>query len=353
MNILITIDLSAGKWINGLFQNAFFLAQMLRNIGYNVGLVVHHEKSSCKFGEEFPVFHMNDLNNLKNIDLLIQASWIAPNDSVLNFLSNNTNCKNIHVHYGNKMIGDIEDCKSDKECITPFLTDEVWISPHFDFSKQYYESYYNCKVRIIPYIWSDFFIKQEEEKANSIGETLFHDPKKEIGLCVLESNITFLKNCIPPIMIYDYAFRNYNIPQNLNVFCAGDLCRKKFFKTWLQGVDSHISEKIIFYDRHDPSNIFGPNNFGVVSHQILCGLNYSYLESLYFGVPILHNSTYFKDFGFYYKDYNINDAGEQLYKMINNYNNHFNASIVKNEEILKKYSPENPEVINKYKEIIK
>ena len=352
MNILITIDLSAGKWINGLFQNTFFLAQMLKAIGYNVGLVVHHGKSSCKFGKEFPIFELDDLNNLKNIDILMQASWIAPNNIISNFLLNNTNCKNIHIHYGNKMIGDIEDCKSTKECITPFLTDEVWISPHFSFSKQYYECYYNCKVRIIPYIWSDFFIKQEEVKANNRDKTLFYDPEKEMSLCVLESNITFLKNCIPPIMIYDYVFNNYDISQFLSAFCAGHLCDKKYFKTWLQGLNSHANKKIAFYDRHDPSYIFGQNNFGVISHQILCGLNYSYLESLYLGVPILHNSKHFKDCGFFYKNYDINDAGEKLFNMINTYNDKFDTYTSENKDIIKKYSPENQEVINHYKQII-
>lgn len=353
MNILLTIDLSAGKWVNGLFQNTFFLARMLRNMGHNVGLVIHHEKSKIRFGDSFPIFLMSDLENLKNIDLLLQASFIAPNRIISTFMSNNSNCRNIHIHYGNKMVGDIENCKSNQESITPFLVNEVWISPHFEFSKQYYECYYNCPVVIAPYIWSDFFIKQEEEKVNKFGETLFYDPKKEMNLCVVESNITFLKSCIPPIMIYDYIFRNYDIKQKLNVYCADKLVDKQYFRTWVKDIPSHVKGNIAFYKRYDPGDIFGPNNFGVISHQILCELNYSYLESLYFGVPILHNSTYFKDFGFYYKDYNINDAGEQLYKMINNYNNHFNASIVKNEEILKKYSPENPEVINKYKEIIK
>lgn len=354
MKVLLTIDLSAGKWANGLFQNTFFFAKMLLSMGYNVAFLVHHPLKKCKFScEDIPVFRIKDVLNFTNIDALIQISWIASDNVVRKILSKNKNCKNIHVHYGNKMIADIEEIKhKNKLSCTPFMVDEVWISPHFEFSMQYYETYYGCTVKVCPYIWSSEFIDKEEKLANKLNRTMHHDPEKEISLCCLDSNMTFLKRCVPSVIAFEYLIKKYDVKLNLDLYCSAHLIDKKYFNSWIKPLKTSIDNRITYYDRHPPSKIFGPNNYGCISHQVFCDLNYSYLECLYFGVPIVHNSKYFKDFGFYYTNYNTNDAGEKIFEMISTYNSNYKKHLEKNNKIFDEYSPKNPSIIKKYKEMI-
>ena len=38
----------------------------------------------------------------------------------------------------------------------------------------------------------------------------------------------------------------------------------------------------------------------VVSHQLDCPQNYLYLDTIYGGYPLIHNSLHFSDIGYYY-----------------------------------------------------
>ena len=353
MNILITNNLENGCWSNGLNQNCFFLADLLTNLGHNVGFLVSHSLEGTKENSDYPVFHITDLDHLTNIDYFLQASFVCPDRWIDILKSKNPRCRNIHIHYGNRMIGDIEDCKLNTVACSPYLVNEVWISPHFSFSKEYYETFYKTKVRVIKYIWDHKFVDKLQEKCKKIGETLYHNPNKDFDFCITDSNLTFLKNCIPSISIFEnYIYKN-ETDKKLHVFCTDSLVKSKHFSSWAQSLLSFQEEKLIFHGRENYDLIFGPNNYGLISHQILCGLNYSYLEALYFGVPILHNSNYFKKFGYYYKNYNTNQGGNQLKDMVDNYNQNFDSFIENNKKAIFKYSPHNPEVVKQYKEIIK
>ena len=69
------------------------------------------------------------------------------------------------------------------------------------------------------------------------------------------------------------------------------------------------------------------------------GLNYTYLEALHFGVPLIHNSTYIEDAGFYYPGYDIHKGADQLENMIKTYDRNHEQHMKKNKEVLYRYSP--------------
>lgn len=50
----------------------------------------------------------------------------------------------------------------------------------------------------------------------------------------------------------------------------------------------------------------------VVTHQWENGLNYLYYEVLYGGYPLIHNSPFLKEYGYYYEDFNAGSGGELL-----------------------------------------
>ena len=50
----------------------------------------------------------------------------------------------------------------------------------------------------------------------------------------------------------------------------------------------------------------------IATHQFDVELNYIYLESLYLGLPLLHNSKYFSSYGQYYTDSETREASSQI-----------------------------------------
>ena len=71
-------------------------------------------------------------------------------------------------------------------------------------------------------------------------------------------------------------------------------------------------DKLIFDPRERTAAIFNRDNPLVLSHQHLNALNNTYLEALNYGYPLVHNSPFFKDYGYYYSDFNIIEAAEQI-----------------------------------------
>ena len=57
----------------------------------------------------------------------------------------------------------------------------------------------------------------------------------------------------------------------------------------------------------------------VVSHHWENGLNYLYYDILYGGYPLIHNSTFIKDFGYYYPDFNPIAGGDVLLDALENH----------------------------------
>ena len=50
----------------------------------------------------------------------------------------------------------------------------------------------------------------------------------------------------------------------------------------------------------------------IVSFQQNWGLNYLYLECLYLGIPLIHNSEFFEDCGYFYKDFDVDTAVKHI-----------------------------------------
>ena len=57
----------------------------------------------------------------------------------------------------------------------------------------------------------------------------------------------------------------------------------------------------------------------MISYQENCELNYIYLEALYLGIPLIHNSKILENAGYYYEGINIDEGAVKLEKAITNH----------------------------------
>lgn len=355
MDILLTACLNKGLFVNGLQQNIIFLAELLKKIGHNSIIAINHDVDLCKDPpKDILIIEESEILDYK-YDYILQTGFVISNDTIKNIKTKNPNTKNIHIHYGNRMLADIEQCKWDTRPIDNFEVDEVWISPHYEVSIPYFKTYYNTeKVFFIPYIWSPKYIDIHERIWLKDGKTCEFQPQEKPNICILEPNLNMTKNCIPSIFICEELFRfDPNAFNELQVYCSTSVRDKIYFKKLMWNLDIQKNRRVAYPNRTIVSKIFSHENPFIVSHQLMNGLNYTYLEALHFNIPLIHNSKYIKNAGYYYPEYDTKKGFEQLKFALSHHSDYLESYKKSAQVELYKYSPDNPEVIDGYKRLLK
>lgn len=344
MDILLTATLNRSLFVNGLNQNIIFLAEMLKDMGHNVSICVNHEVDDC-IDPPLGILIMEE-QEMKDysFDFILQTGFPLKDQTITHAKLRNRKVKNIHVHYGNRLMTDIEKCNSSKSVsLSSHMVDECWISPHYAFSIPYLEIYYNTdQVKVIPYIWEPKYMPDVRPYSP--------EDKKNIG--ITEPNISFTKNCLLPIFLTERTFRKD--PESFNqlqVHCSVQFRDKAMFVSLMKKLSMDLAGKIVFGPRQPMKDVLNNCNV-IVSHQLYNGLNYTYLEAFYLGIPVIHNSSYMKDGGYYYNDFKIDEGSEQLHKALLTHDDYLDEYKIKSSKVIERFSPNNPSVRNRYQSIL-
>ena len=354
MNILLTASFDKGLFCNGLQQNIVFLAELIKDLGHNPIILLNHEiDDSIDPPANILLAEKDEMHDLGKIDYLLQTGWLMSHSDVDKLKQANSSCKNIHVHYGNRLLADVEQCKWENVPIAPYSVDEVWVSPHYEFSFSYFKTYYKTqKVFELPYIWSSRYVDAHERIWNKTGKSCKYDKNEPKNICILEPNLNMTKNCLPSIFIVEEAYRkNVDLINQCIVYCTDKVRDAKYFKLLMWELDITKNNKIIFDGRRRISHIFSHTSNVVVSHQLLNGLNYTYLEALHFNIPLVHNSEFIKEAGYYYPDYDTVKGGEALYEALTFHDKNLEEYEKTAQRVIFKYSPNNPTIKEKYRKL--
>jgi len=226
------------------------------------------------------------------------------------------------------------------------LYNEIWITEQHSHGKEYLETISNCKVVIVPYIWDSYFIEKNIEN----GYDPRYKPSNEKKIAVLEPNMSMCKNCLVPVAILFNTFKYF---KKGSIFCSSSVVKNQSFLSFINNMkEKYNSNNIYFENRYQFNFIFSHHANILLSYSNRCALNYTYLEALYCGIPLIHNSPYIKDVGYYYNFNNVNEGIKQVIKVIDEHDNNIEEYESKAKKKLYKYSPNNPDVYNRYKELL-
>ena len=354
MNILLTASFDKGLFCNGLQQNIVFLAELIKDLGHTPIIALSHDiDKSIDPPTDILLIERGEIKDLGKIDYLLQTGWVVSNRDIDYLKEKNPACKNIHIHYGNRLLADVEQCKWDNLCVGIHRVDEVWVSPHYEFSFAYFKTYYKTqKVFELPYIWDDKYIKIHADIFREAGTPCEYNPDAEKNIGILEPNLNMTKNCIPSIFIADELMNQHeNLFNKLTVYCSSKIREKKYFRSLMWNLDITKKNKIIFADRKKVSLIFAKESNVIISHQLLNALNYTYLEALYFNIPLVHNSEYIKSTGYYYPDYETQLGAKALHEALTYHDKNLDSYKKSAKEVLYRYSPKNPLVKERYRDL--
>ena len=90
----------------------------------------------------------------------------------------------------------------------------------------------------------------------------------------------------------------------------------------------------------------------VISHQMYNELNYSHLEKLYLGLPLIHNSNMLQDVGYYYPEFDVDMAAKQIKSVIKNHGNQLESYKKDAGKYFRKFSLENQDNLNSYQKLL-
>jgi hypothetical protein len=375
MRIGITIGLTKENeslWINGIKLNALYLANTLMNIGeHDVWILDTSDKVEDLTKvtwdtNKFPIFKFKD--KFKEIDLLITLGTSIPESWSKSIKSINPNAKIVKYQCGNNYIVDMERVlfgDPDAEGIPSWDTghDQTWAIPQQEHhNKEYFQLIYRHKkddVKIVPFVWDPVFIDRDRDLLIKLGKKFpkyIPKPISEKKISVMEPNLNVVKYALIPIMIVEAFFRKFGEGsfRQLYIGSGNKLLKNKYFMGMIKMLDlvNRKNPLVKFISRYPVSTFLAEETDIVLAHQWGNPLNYSYLDAIHFGYPVVHNAEFIKDAGYYYKDFSIFDGMKQLDLAINSHDNNIEEYTQNNKKVLDRYLSTNPEVVDTYRKLI-
>ena len=351
LRIAVTCKDSSRIWSNGLTQNAYNLIVLLKKANYEFVDAVSQFEEAGKKLENFEIKKLTK-DNVKDYDIILEVCY-SLTDGLFDF-AKASGIKIATINYGNILMLMQEDfiLSSDKNPAINRGGINSWISPHFEFSKGFVETTSKGNVSICPYIWSpDIFQKYFESKNIN---PFYAGPKNLKKIGVFESNINIIKTCIYPLISIEKLERkNPDIISEVLLFNAVSLKENEKFKEITKNFDIFSSGKLSVEGRYPLPDMLAKGFVGtIVSHQFYCDLNYLTLEALYTGNPIIHNSDFCKDAGYYYSLFDAESCSNQIQNAIETHDSNIESYKKESKEVLYRFSCDNPENISGYKKLI-
>ena len=364
MNIGITIRFNKGTSFqsNGMFQNLFFLADALNTIdGWNCYFLY---ESNCTPNLILPPDKCISLNEfIQKTPFIFQVIVLGGFSSEIFSEPIFASTKLIAMHCGATMIDDIFKSLQDtthKKIVSSIKVDKVWTMPQHHANKGYLSAINgDTEVEIMPYIWDSRFIDiQLNEYGFKDHEHFINESSaKSIDTVnIYEPNNTILKTSMLPLAIAaTHRRQGLHKLRRCNVLCAKKILTNGYFQACLARLG--IKSEIDYFDFYGRAKFIASLvKLGlkpiILSHQIMCELNYLYLEALYLGLPLIHNSNMLSKYGYFYPDSDVKYAASLIDKVLGTHCGKYQSSKSDITALLQSFAPKNPINLSKYESSI-
>jgi len=358
--IAITINTQTLErtWNNGLYQNIHALVNLLLGTKkYEIVLLASSfDRTAETYSLANPGIRVVSYSALKanefKLDVILEVGYAIDGKDLRLFRKNNKQLKIAKVSYGNTYMISQEYLvrPNSKDSLSPADAprDALWSSPHYDFSRDWEALLRGTPIaRQAPYIWSPTAIEIAMRQAKVTSKNL-HIDKRQVA--VLAPNLNVLKTCTIPIAIAEILHRKSpGSLKSVNCFNGHKLIENETAQILFTHM-TMVRDQILSFDKRQSFvNIFSKYSGTLLTHQHYNALNYTYLEALYLGIPLVHNSPYFKDAGYYYEEFDIHTGATRLEEAVASEDLNYKEAA---KEYVFQHSPENPKNIQGYVDLI-
>jgi len=359
-NKVILWTLNESIWINGIKQNALFLARMFMNSKkkYDIYIVnISDVKITSGLGWDNNKYKTVQYNDIKDeLDIIIMLGGTLSIDEV-NYLRNK-GCKTVSYKCGNDYIISMENIIFDRADMRPSYpyVDQVWIIPQMEnTNSEYWRMFFRTEIITIPFVWNSMFLDDHIKELENQGANPYYEPSNDSKrISVFEPNINVYKFLMYPVLITEDLYRERpELIKKLKVTNTTKIRKNKELIHLMMQLDIVKDGKATFEDRFPTPWFLSEHTDVVLSHQWENALNYAYLDAVYMKYPLVHNAQLFKDAGYYYNGFDISDGKDKLLYALTEHDNHLDEYDEKSKKIINKFNSDNPSVVKKYDILIK
>ncbi|NIF81829.1 DUF2827 family protein [Paraburkholderia sp. Cy-641] len=327
MRIGISLATRNGQtvWDNGLGQNVFFLAKLLRALPAVRDVVL----LNCGPGPRLPDDVRALLPDLKLlppreatelIDVAIEMSGGLDIEWLDYFRARGRRV--VYFCCGQPYAGLVEPgvfrrggyfARADR-------CDEIWILPKDRVFRPMLETLHRCPVVEVPYLWDPMFIDGRARMLGDAGQRFGFEPAsastdtpRALRAAIFEPNISVVKCCMIPVLLCDMAFRaEPGAIAGLSVLNSAQFEQHPTFSFMRDSLELNRAGRVHVDHRHGFVDFMSRAADAVVSHQWQNDQNNLHLDALYGGYPLVHNSAWLSGLGYYYPEFDV-QAGAQAF----------------------------------------
>jgi hypothetical protein len=214
--------------------------------------------------------------------------------------------------------------------------DAIWMTPqHIHTYRTYCELIYRCPVFEVPQVWQPIFL---EARFSALQIPFGYKPgpqKKRVG--ILDPNITVMKTSHLPMLVCESAYRRRpELFQAVYVTNAIQLQQNLHFTSFASRLKLTQDKLLTVEPRFVTADFLAHHADAVVTHHWENGLNYLYYDVLNGGYPLVHNSEFLADFGYYYESFDAESGGDALIRALADHDRRYDEYCVRSAHLLQR-----------------
>jgi len=362
ITIFVKADGTLGLFENGLRQNVLFMFQLFKAAPNcaRVYLLNHGDGRDPIVPEGLgisPEDIVSTTDHLDELDYVIGLGAAMDRETVMAL--RDRGCKIICYKGGNGGVISMEAIvakpqpRTDAELYFDHdYYDAIWMTPqHIHTYRGWCETLYRCPVFEVPQVWSPLLIETgDPEVRERFGYRKTNEPWR-IG--VMDPNITVMKTSHMPMLVCEAAFRRKREAfKAMFITNAWQFREKPHFQSFAVSLQASQAGVMTVEGRFVGPHFIANHCDAVVTHHWENGLNYLYYEVLYGNYPLIHNSEFLKDYGYYYKDFDAESGADALLRAYAEHNDQLEDYRRRHEVLLRRLNPKTPETIAVHEELL-
>jgi Protein of unknown function (DUF2827) len=362
ITVFVNADGSLGLYENGLRQNAVFLYNLFRRsdrfekiylLNHGDGEVDREREKNAPVDLD-AIVRTPDVEHELDFVICIGAAIDEPTVNRLR----KRGTKLISYRGGNSSIISMEATISSppRADASRFFDvahfDAIWMTQqHLHTNRGFTEIVYRKPVIEIPQIWQSIFL---ESRATQLKTPFgYRSGVNDRRVAILDPNITVMKTSHMPMLVCEAAFRRAPAALQQVLVCnASHLNQNDGFKSFCHMLTIITSAKLTLEARFPTADFLSQHANAVVTHHWENGLNYLYYDVLYGGYPLIHNSEYIRDFGYYYPSWDAMKGGEVLIEALETHESQLTEYRARSAELIKKVDATNPDNIALHEQLL-
>ncbi|WP_157659603.1 DUF2827 family protein, partial [Burkholderia ubonensis] len=204
----------------------------------------------------------------------------------------------------------------------------VWVLPKDRVFVPMLEALHRCPVVEVPFVWDARLIEQRAREVEQAGFQFGYVPQqpaqpRALRTAVFEPNMSVVKSCVIPMLIADGAYRTTRATRTtsgteretvaeLHLLNTAHMQHHASFASLLNTLDLQRDGRVHLDHRHDFVGYMSQFGDAVIAHQWQNAQNIMYLDTLYGGYPLIHNSPWLGEVGYFYPGADIEAGVQQL-----------------------------------------